>query len=878
MDNYLLLACSLALFAVGFLYGVKNMGATVFSRIIISITTTLFLATSLLFLAADYFTGNGIDHSVIFHLKFGLKGAGFGEYRSLIIMILLGLIASISIPYVLTGIIHRRLGQRRSKIYAGWLVFSASTLISFSINPATLGWYQHQDMGRAQRREPDPSFEKLYKEPWISQVSRKRNFVFIYAESFERTYFNEQIFPGLIEELRRLELKSTSFTQIKQLYLTGWTIAGLTASQCAIPLLTPSRSNTMNGMDAFLPKAICFGDLLSKEGYNLLYYSGTSLEFAGTGKLFSTHGFNEVYGFKKLVRARADLRDCNEWGLNDDTLYKVVLDKVLALSKRDQPFGLFLSTMDTHHPNGHLSKQCDTRRYNTGDNPILNAVSCSDHQMGKFIKGIMSSKEASDTVIIIASDHLAMRNTAADLLKKAERNNLFLVMDPHQRGKNIDRIGSMLDVGPTILPFLGFEGEMGLGRNLLVESSLASRIENFGDILLDWREPFQAFLDFPMVAIDGTLSISPRKKHVIINGRSFKYPLLIEFSDDRKTIIRFSLEAEDDRTSLPHYVDNIRHGKPFLWIDKCETMSAELPHLEGEYCLVYGKSKTKETIRAPLFCAMKIPFSDIYNPNIGGKVLDCRKNVKGSRCDVNRFIAHAGGKIGGSTYTNSLEALNHSYKRGFKLFELDIIKTSDDMFVAAHDWDSWQRATGYKGSLPPPAANFQKYKIKKRFTPLDMGDINRWFKEHQDAILVTDKVNSPLAFSRQFVDKKRLMMELFSLDAVREGVKAKIKSAMPSWGVVSAIQKNRVKVLKDLGVTDIAMSRREINDNIPLIHSMKDAGLRIYAFHINADSGRDEIHGVCHDMDHVYGLYADDFDFQSVVKCHNLMADRPDDR
>ena len=41
----------------------------------------------------------------------------------------------------------------------------------------------------------------------------KRNVVFIYAEGLERTYFDETLFPGLINKLRVLESKGTYFTK-----------------------------------------------------------------------------------------------------------------------------------------------------------------------------------------------------------------------------------------------------------------------------------------------------------------------------------------------------------------------------------------------------------------------------------------------------------------------------------------------------------------------------------------------------------------------------------------------------------------------------------------------------------------------------------------
>ena len=37
--------------------------------------------------------------------------------------------------------------------------------------------------------------------------------------------------------------------------------------------------------------------------------------------------------------------------------------------------------------------------------------------------------------------------------------------------------------------------------------------------------------------------------------------------------------------------------------------------------------------------------------------------------DDKKFIAHAGGKIQGHEYTNSLEALDQSYNNGFRYFE-----------------------------------------------------------------------------------------------------------------------------------------------------------------------------------------------------------------
>jgi glycerophosphoryl diester phosphodiesterase len=50
------------------------------------------------------------------------------------------------------------------------------------------------------------------------------------------------------------------------------------------------------------------------------------------------------------------------------------------------------------------------------------------------------------------------------------------------------------------------------------------------------------------------------------------------------------------------------------------------------------------------------------------------------------FNAHALGVFHGHKYTNSKEAFINSYKKGFRIFEVDIIKTKDNKFVAMHTW------------------------------------------------------------------------------------------------------------------------------------------------------------------------------------------------
>lgn len=236
-------------------------------------------------------------------------------------------------------------------------------------------------------------------------------------------------------------------------------------------------------------------------------------------------------------------------------------------------------------------------------------------------------------------------------------------------------------------------------------------------------------------------------------------------------------------------------------------------------------------------------------------------NLAEKRKDSSRFIAHAGGMIDNQKYTNSLEALNYNYAKGFRFFELDIIKTSDDKFVAAHDWKIWKEHSGFSGNTPVSENVFKSYKLKNKYTPLSMDLINDWFAQHEDAILVTDKINTPEAFATAFIDRDRLMMELFTLAAVQEGQKAGIKTSIVSENVLNALGQDKIKKLNQLKVKAIAISRKNISQRLSLIQELEAAGIKTYVYHVNFEKGKDEEYVFLNEMQYVYGMYADQWEF-----------------
>lgn len=105
--------------------------------------------------------------------------------------------------------------------------------------------------------------------------------------------------------------------------------------------------------------------------------------------------------------------------------------------------------------------------------------------------------------------------------------------------------------------------------------------------------------------------------------------------------------------------------------------------------------------------------------------------------DENRVVIHAFGAIDGLAYTNSREALENSYAGGNRVFECDMILTSDQKLVACHDWNTGMQK-GFSEENIPTRELFMNTKIYDKYTPMSIDEIVIFMKEHPDVYLVTD--------------------------------------------------------------------------------------------------------------------------------------------
>lgn len=310
-----------------------------------------------------------------------------------------------------------------------------------------------------------------------------KNLVLIYMEGLDVVYTEEEIFPALTPNLNRLNTEGWQLDNLIPIDGTRWTMGGIVSSLCGTPLVHDlGLDGNVIMFTGFLDRAICLPDILHIAGYEQTFMGGASLDFAGKGEFFNAHNFDRVLGRDQLVPRLPDPSYTGGWGLFDDSLFDLAFEEFKSLAASGGHFNLTVLTVDTHHPTGEPSASCDA--YPFINNSILDAVHCTDQLVGKFIDKLKQHPAYENTIIILASDHLGMRNNASSLFPEDYDRKLYFNVLNASSSVPSGRIATPVDLAPTILGLLEIKHNAPFlaGGNLLKGELLSvSDIEIFAD-------------------------------------------------------------------------------------------------------------------------------------------------------------------------------------------------------------------------------------------------------------------------------------------------------------------------------------------------------------------------------------------------------------
>ncbi len=306
--------------------------------------------------------------------------------------------------------------------------------------------------------------------------SNKKNLIYIYVESLESSYMDEQsgglMKHNLIPNLQELAATETNFSNnsgvggFNETIGANWTIAGMVAQSSGLPLKFSADSTTYDvENESFLNGVVTLGDILKNNGYDNYLYLGSEVEFAGRNRYFEQHGNYNIFDFNSAKETGKIPEDYKVWwGFEDKKLFEYSREKLTELSRTKKPFNLTLLTVDTHPTGGYLDETCEAPY----DKNIENVITCSDGMIIDFINWIKEQDFYDNTTVIITGDHL---NMDSSFLGSTDGRYVYnaILNSSVQPINSKNRKATSFDMFPTTLASMGVEIEgdkLGLGVNL----------------------------------------------------------------------------------------------------------------------------------------------------------------------------------------------------------------------------------------------------------------------------------------------------------------------------------------------------------------------------------------------------------------------------
>ena len=112
-------------------------------------------------------------------------------------------------------------------------------------------------------------------------------------------------------------------------------------------------------------------------------------------------------------------------------------------------------------------------------------------------------------------------------------------------------------------------------------------------------------------------------------------------------------------------------------------------------------------------------------------------------------IAHAMGGLDGKDYLNSIDGFYPAYQKGYRVFEMDILLTKDNVAIGKHQWGRKLSDPTSKKGDPVSYRKFKNTKIYGKYTPTSFLDVLNLMEKYPDFYLMTDSKSTEPADAKK---------------------------------------------------------------------------------------------------------------------------------
>lgn len=371
-----------------------------------------------------------------------------------------------------------------------------------------------------------------------------KNLIFIVAESFNSIGVDQALTPNL----HKMSNEGFVFDNFYSPYILS-TIGGefqaLTGLMPTQSLLKTWREDS----DITFPLAI--GHSFARAGYDSASsYTLTENTFYDRNKTRPTLGFSDFLscgqGMNALVKPAGQ---CDRWIQSDvelvDTVVPLITEKAQARDENGKriPFTSYLLTMSGHGEYDSWDFQWAANKHKSAVSKLSLSTEAKiyqasqielDRALGNLVDSLRAINELDNTVIVLVGDHypymmnlksvneLSTKNNGyeRDAIIEVNRSNLIIwnseMVDGHlEVGKrelahkltttSIDKVGSQVDILPTLLNLWGieFDSRLMMGRDILDDSSSGLAIFADRSWVSDYGRYFASAKKFVPRQVDG---------------------------------------------------------------------------------------------------------------------------------------------------------------------------------------------------------------------------------------------------------------------------------------------------------------------------------------------------------------------------------------
>ncbi len=299
-----------------------------------------------------------------------------------------------------------------------------------------------------------------------------KNLILFMAESFNEIAVREDVTPTLYQ-LVNSGFKFNNFYTPTISSTIGGEFQELTGLVAASGFLSSWKS----GENAY-PFGIATA--FQKMGYNTYAYHNHTYTFQSRNKYLAALGFDNFLGCRNGLEKRIN---CNQWPESDVEMIKATVSDYI---NQDEPFMVYYATVSGHGDYGLDSNAMsykhkdDVAGLNYSEKPLsyLAAQIELDRALALLIEKLDEAGELEDTVIALVGDHYPyylsldevneLASYEKDSVVEVNRSN-FILWNSEMETVNVDKVGSQIDVLPTIYNLFGveYDSRLIIGKDIL---------------------------------------------------------------------------------------------------------------------------------------------------------------------------------------------------------------------------------------------------------------------------------------------------------------------------------------------------------------------------------------------------------------------------